>query len=197
MQNKEQGHHGLLLASYWLILLFIRLSLAQSCIIRQKRLLGQRRISCLSLFFVPPGRRKRGRKFAMTSSLQKCRGCWHVSNLLIMFHSHPIPAIGPGAGVGFSLVNIAVEAEATLPINKNCIEQESKVTYLLQFAMNLRIASRQSEMSLREFLWTSNFSSFLLLYKSYYTHPSKHNNDWLYWSTHHLMIPLCLDNPVI
>ena len=155
MQNKEQGHHGVLLPSYWLILLFIRPSLAQSCIIRQKRSLGQSWISCLSLFFVPAGRRKRGRKFAMTSSLQKCRGCWHVSNLLIMFHSHP----GNWArGGGRLLIGQyrtypasywsnkwhAVEAEATLPINKNCTEQESRVTYLLQFAMNLRIASRHS-----------------------------------------------------
>ena len=151
--------------------------------------------------FLCPVRRKRGRKFAMTSLLQKCLRCWHVSNLLIMFHSPPanwaeaaywsISHTG-----GFSLVSDVTrcgwEAEATLPINNNCKEES------ILIAMNLRTASSYLETANSDEPESQVFSSsFLMLYKSCYTHPSKLNNDWLYWSTHHLMIPLCLDNPVI
>ena len=89
MQNTEQGHHGgfcwpligqfpILLASHWL-----------NHVSLDKRDLRGKVVDQLPFTFLCPVRRKRGRKFAMTSSLQKCQGCWHVSNLLIMFHSHP------------------------------------------------------------------------------------------------------------
>lgn len=97
---------------------------------------------------------KRGWKFAMTSSLQKCWRCWHVSNLLKMFHSHLSNWArgGEGGSSGFLLVLISclrpligqmvndiegvTQAKATLPINKNCIKESKSFTCNL--AMNLR-----------------------------------------------------------
>ena len=128
---------------------------------------------------------KRGWKFAMTSSLQKCWRCWHVSNLLKMFHSHLSNWArgGEGGSSGFLLVLISclrpligqmvndiegvTQAKATLPINKNCIK-ESKL-FTCNLAMNLRTAYdilwEDGILKMPGFLWTSNFSWLLLLYK--------------------------------